>query len=187
MTSRAPALLFALLGALAALFAPLRGSAQSDESAEQQIKVAFLYKFGSYIDWPPNAFVGPDSPFVIGVLGADELADELSATVARRPVNGRLVIVRKLRRGAPVSGVQIIFVGKAESSRHPEIVAALKGQPVLIVTESDDAFKHGSMINFVSEGDKIRFDVDPAFAERGNIKISARLLSVARKVVSRSS
>jgi len=184
-----PAFAFLVLNALAAVLgiAPRECAAQSDDAAEQQIKVAFLYKFGSYVDWPPGAFTGADSPLVIGVLGADDLADELAATVARRPVNGRLVIVRKLRRGAPVAGVQILFVARAESARHAEIIAPLRGQPVLIVSESEDAFQHGSMINFVQVGDRIRFDVDPSFAERGNLKISARLLSVARKVVSRPS
>lgn len=184
-----PTFAFLVLNALAALLgiAPGECAAQSDDPGEQQIKVAFLYKFGSYVDWPPAAFAGPDSPLVIGVLGADELADELAATVARRPVSGRLVIVRKLRRGAPVSGVQILFVARTESARHAEVVAPLRGQPILIVTESEDAFQHGSMINFVQVGDKIRFDVDPSSAERGNLKISARLLAVARKVVSRPS
>jgi hypothetical protein len=185
----ASGLAFAALNALAATLAlaPAECAAQADEPAEQQIKVAFLYKFASYVDWPANAFAGPDSPLVIGVMGADELADELAAIVVRRPVNGRLVMVRKLRRGAPLTGVQILFVARAESARHAEIVAPLKGQPVLVVTESEQAFPPGSMINFVPVGDKIRFDVDPTFAERGNLKISARLLSVARKVVAKPS
>jgi hypothetical protein len=42
------------------------------------------------------------------------------------------------------------------------------------------------MINFVEIENKVRFDVAPAPAERDQLKISARLLSVARKVVPRS-
>jgi len=40
------------------------------------------------------------------------------------------------------------------------------------------------MINFVAVEDKVRFDVALPPAERGQLKISARLLAVARKVIS---
>lgn len=158
--------------------------AQSEEEAsETRVKAAFLYKFGGYIEWPASAFGRPDAPFMIGVLGADELADALTQIAAGRNVNGRPIVVRKLKRGAPLSGLHVLFVGRADGSRLAEVLAPVKGQPTLLVTESDEALARGSMINFVVVADKVRFDVAPASAELGNLKISARLLTVARKVV----
>jgi hypothetical protein len=55
--------------------------------------------------------------------------------------------------------------------------------PLLVVTEAQQGPPAGSMINFVSEADKVRFDVALAPAEQGGLKISARLLAVARKVI----
>ena len=66
-------------------------------------------------------------------------------------------------------------------------MAAAKGQPLLTVTESEEALELGSMINFVVVEDKVRFDIAPPPFESSNLKISARLLGVARKVVSKSS
>jgi hypothetical protein len=80
----------------------------------------------------------------------------------------------------------MLFIGQAESARLTEILAIAKGQSVLTVTESEDALSHGSMINFVSVDDKVRFDVALPQAERGALKISARLLAVARKVLTSS-
>ena len=54
--------------------------------------------------------------------------------------------------------------------------------PLLTVTESEEGLERGSMINFVSVEGRVRFDVGLPSAERGNLKISARLLSVARRV-----
>ena len=51
------------------------------------------------------------------------------------------------------------------------------------MTESDEGLAAGSMINFVVVDDKVRFDVALARAEQAGLRISARLLSVARKVV----
>jgi hypothetical protein len=158
--------------------------AQSDlRAAEYKVKAAFLYKFASYVEWPPEVFEGPESPFVIGAAGADALGDELAQVVAGRSIGGRPVVARKVRRGEPVIGLHILFIGRSDGGRPSDILASAKGRPVLTVTESEDAFALGSMINFVIVGDKVRFDVALREAEAANLKVSARLLSVARKVL----
>src|SRR6266480_2660061 len=149
-------------------------------------KAAFLYKFSAFVEWPLRAFAGPESSFTIGVIGADELAAQLEQIVKGRTVLERAVVVRRMRRGESVEGIQMLFIGQAEGARLAEILASAKGQSVLTVTESEDALSHGSMINFVFVDDKVRFDVALPQAERGALRISARLLAVARKVLTSS-
>lgn len=174
--------------ALAILFAlclapPCAQAQEEARAAEVRIKAAFLYKFCDYVEWPPAAFARPDSPFVIGVLAADAIADELARVVEQRTIHGRAVSVRKLKRGAPLAGLQMLFVGGADGTRLAELIAAVKGQPTLVVTESEGVHAPGSMINFILVDDKVRFDIAPQPAESGNLRISARLLAVARKVL----
>ena len=157
--------------------------AQSDlQTAEYKVKAAFLYKFASYIEWPSEVFERPESPIVIGVAGADPLSDELAQVVTGRSIGGRPVEVRKLRRGVPLNGLQILFIGRSDRGSS-DVLASAKGRPVLTVTESEDAFALGSMINFVIVDDRVRFDVALREAEMANLKVSARLLRVARKVL----
>ena len=52
-----------------------------------------------------------------------------------------------------------------------------------MVTESDEALAHGSMINFVAVDNRVRFDVALPQAQRRHLRISSRLLGVARRVV----
>jgi hypothetical protein len=163
---------------------PGQADAQADE---YRVKAAFLYKFGSYIEWPSGSFARTDSPVAIGVIAANTLADELAQIVAGRNVNGRPVLVRKLRPGDPIAGLHVLFIGRSDSGRLAEILAAARGRALLTVTESEEGLELGSMINFVVVEDKVRFDVAPPPPESGNLKISARLLGVARKVVSKSS
>jgi hypothetical protein len=163
---------------------PAQADAQADE---YRVKAAFLYKFGSYIEWPSGSFSRADSPVAIGVMGADALADELAQIVAGRNVNGRPVSVRKLRPGDPLAGLHVLFIGRSHGGRLGEILAAAKGRALLTVTESEEGLELGSMINFVVVEDKVRFDIAPPTSESSNLKISARLLGVARKVVSKSS
>jgi len=166
-----------------ALLVAINAIAQGERAGESQIKAAFLYKFGGFVEWPMRAFARPDSAFTIGVLGADAVAAELEQVAGGRTVQGRPIAVKKLRRGESLAGVHLLFVGQSESARLADILAGAKGQPLLLVTEAEDGLARGSMINFITVEDKVRFDVALPQAERGELRISARLLSVARKVI----
>ena len=168
----------------AALALPLAVAAQADgRPGEAQIKAAFLYKFGDFVQWPPAVFARPDAPFAIGVMGAEDVAAALEQLVADRTVQGRPVVVRRVRRGDALSGLHVLFIGHADAGRLAETLAAAKGQPLLTVTESDNAISQGSIINFVADESRVRFDVALPSAERGQLKISSRLLAVARRVI----
>ncbi len=171
-------LLLALQGL--ASFAWAADSAPSD--IEYQIKAAYLYKFATYVEWPPSAFAQATTPITIGVVGADEIAAELSKLKRGQPVNNRMVDVRLLKPGEPLIGVQILFIGRQESGRLKRLLDSIQSQPMLTVTESVGALGAGSVINFVRIDDRIRFEVSVVQAERSGLKISARLLSVAQKI-----
>jgi hypothetical protein len=53
---------------------------------------------------------------------------------------------------------------------------------VLTVTDSEGALAQGSMINFVLDDRRVRFDIALDTAERSGLKLSSRLLAVARDV-----
>lgn len=152
-------------------------------TAEYKVKAAYIYKIAAYVQWPKQALPESESALVIGLLGADRLADELQTVVADRRIGSHPVVLRKLRRGEPMTDIQILFIGRAESAAVPAILASTRNKPVLTVTELEIDFSAGSIINFVVMDDKVRFDVAPRQGELANLKISARLLTVARKIV----
>ena len=169
--------------ALALLFGGSSVRAESDTTtAEYRIKAAFLFKFVGFIDWPPAAFDRADAPFTIGVLGGPTLGNELEQIAAGRQVNGHPVRVRLLGRGDSSAGLQVLFVGRGEAARLNAAAVAADGTSTLVVSESDGALALGSAINFVVVDDKVRFDVALHSINRAGLKISARLLSVARVV-----
>jgi hypothetical protein len=161
-----------------------RVRAEDDSTvAEYRIKAAFLLKFLDFVTWPPLAADRADGPVVIGVLGASGLGDALQQVAAGRPVNGRPVQVRVLRDDESPNGLQMLFVGRAANGRVATIAAATERQPMLLVTESDAGLAPGGAINFVVVDDKVRFDIALRPAERAGLKISARMLAVARGVL----
>lgn len=155
-------------------------------ATEEQVKAAFLFKFGGYVEWPAQAFLRPDSPLDIGVIGDDGLADELARMAENRAVQGRAVVVRKVAGSDSLDGLHVLFVAERQQHRLAHIRTALRNGTTLIVTEGVPV-PDGAMIAFVVIDHKLRFDIALSPAEEAQLKISARLLSVARKVIGRPS
>lgn len=152
---------------------------------EYQVKAAYLYKFATYVEWPPSTYVQPDTPLTIGIIGAEEVAAELNHIRGTQPASGRTLDVRVLKPGESIAGVQILFIGRQENGRLKRLLDVIQSQPVLTVTESAGGLSVGSIINFLTIEDRIRFEVSVLNAEQNGLKISARLLGVAQKIEAR--
>ena len=167
---------------LSVLYAGAQAQAQVAGELERQVKAAYLYKFAGFVDWPDGSFARPDSPLVIGVAGADALAEQLELSVAGHSVNGRPVQVRKVRRGESLAGLHVLYLGALDKPVLQELLAASRGLALLTVSDSDEVYAMGSMINFVMADDKVRFDVALKPVAQAHIRISARMLLAAYRV-----
>jgi hypothetical protein len=176
--------------ALAALFVvcamPPQASAQRVDAQEASVKAAFLYKFAGYIEWPAEAFAAPDAPFVIGVMGADDIAAELARIVPGRNVGGHPVVVKKLRESDPVRGIHLLFVWRVEPGRLQQVLRASQREGAFAVTENAKGLELGAAINFVTE-ERVGFEVSLESAEKTGHRISSRMLTVARRVIPKAS
>ncbi len=157
-----------------------------DPALEAGVKAAYLYKFIGYVEWPAGAFDQPESPIIIGVAGAEPVLAELERLLPGRMVQWRGVIGRRIRPGEPLDGVHVLFVGRAASAVAGPWLDTQAGKPVLVVTEVPDGLDRGGTINFLLVGGKVRFEASLPAAERAGLKLSARLLAVAERVVSHS-
>jgi len=158
------------------------GRAQVPGELERQVKAAYLYKFAGYVEWPDGSFARPESPLVIGVAGADALAEQLELSVAGHSVNGRAVQVKKVRRGDALAGLHVLYLGALDKTALQEMLAASRSLALLTVSDSDEVYAMGSMINFVMAEDKVRFDVALKPVAQAHIRISARMLLAAYRV-----
>lgn len=149
---------------------------------EYDVKAAFLYKFCLYAEWPAQAFADADTPFVIGIVGPHQLAARVRKIVESRAIAGRPVAVRHIGTTASAGGSHLLFVAQSEHARMRPVITASEGQPVLLVTESDDGLDAGSVINFVVVNGRVRFEVAPEAAKQRGVRLSAQLLRVARTV-----
>ena len=170
---------------LAAAAAPASAQVVVDEAAaalERSVKAAFVFKFASFIDWPPEA-LPPDAPIRIGVMGEESIAREIHDAASSRTVEGRRVLAKRVEPGDSLEGVHILFMREPAFRKLADEVARLKPEAMLIVTESPGALERGSIVNFVVDDGRVRFDLSIEAAEARNLKLSSRLITVARRVV----
>jgi hypothetical protein len=156
--------------------------AQNEENAEYPVKLAFLYNFTKFVEWPPESYREASAPLAICIVGHDPFSPDLETELRTRKVGDHPVEVRPLRATDSVNACHVVFVPVTEKDHAEKIMKSLQGSNTLTVGESDGFAAMGGIINLVVEGDKIRFEVNPAAADRAGLKISAKLLSMAKIV-----
>jgi hypothetical protein len=147
--------------------------------SEYQLKTVFLLDFAQSVEWPANAFPGPASPFVIGVLGTDPFGPQLDALVRDKAVHRRSVIIERYHNIDELHHCNILFIGQTQPQELPRILAALRGRSVLTVSDADEAEQSGVMIQLFTASHRIRLRIDLAAAQAAKLVISSRLLRLA--------
>jgi hypothetical protein len=175
-----------LMAAGALVVSPNPTPAQSAPVTEYQLKAVFLFNFAQFVDWPPATFPDPHTPLVIGILGDDRFGSTLDETVRGEQVNDRPLVVQRYRRLDDVGTCQILFVSQSENDRLDQIVSALRGRNILTVSDAPDFALHGGMIQFVTDKNKIRLDINLDAAKAASLTISSKLLRPATIVSARS-
>lgn len=149
---------------------------------DHQVKAAMLYKFLGYTEWPATSFVSAQSPFRIWVLGTPVIADELREITARREINGRAIEIFHATSDRQLERPHLVFVGRPAEKYLPRLMSMAEQHSFLIVTENDTGLLNGSAINLRLIDGRIGFDVSLIGAQKSNLKLSSRLLSVAASI-----
>jgi hypothetical protein len=151
--------------------------AQQPKPSEYQVRAAYLYNFGKFVEWPATAT--NQVAFDICVLGQDPFTQTLDATLAGKTLEGKPVEIKNIAKPQEAAGCRILFIGSTQASHLREILAGLDQNPVLTVSDIPDFIQHGGMIQFVLEGERVRFSVNLANAESARLTLSSELLKVA--------
>jgi len=157
------------------------GIAGADEpSAEEyQVKAVFLFNFAKFVEWPAAAFKSGDDPFEICVLGRNPFGTQLEDVVRGKTVGKRTFVVRSVSTAKQAAGCHVVFVGGSEQKRVQPVIDELKGASILTVGESADFLENGGIVNFKIKDSRVRIEINSQCAERAQLRISSKLLSLA--------
>jgi hypothetical protein len=143
--------------------------------AEYEVKAAFILNFTKFVEWPPSAFASADAPLTICILGEDPFGRVFDQIVEGESVNGHKIVVARL----PVEQQKTCHVIYAAVSPATQPSSS---SPVLTIGEGDEFLRRGGMIAFVLDNRHVRFDINLKAATNAGLRLSSKLLSVARSV-----
>ena len=161
------------------LMLPLMTSAQSNE---YQVKSAFLLNFAKLVEWPETAFASTDSPVVVGILGDEAFTAAAATGLGSKQVGKRAVELRRLSSAGDARSCHLVFVSRAHAESQGDILSATRGRPSLTIGDDEGFVRKGGTIAFYDEGGKVRFAVNVGVAEGTGLRISSRLLGLAKIV-----
>jgi YfiR/HmsC-like len=169
------------LGVAVIGLALLTGDASAALS-EHRLKAVFLFNFTRFVEWPPSAFPAVDAPFVIGVFGQDPFGSDLDDVARGETVNGRRLLVKRVRTMQDAAACQLLFIPESERANIDEILAALTHSNTLTVSDLDGSAQRGAMIRLITDHDKIRMRINVEAARAAGLTISSKLLRASEIV-----
>lgn len=156
-------------------------SAQSKKPGEYDVKAAYLYNFGKFIKWPPK-LVSSEPVFPICILGTDPFGHTIDSIASGEALDGKRLSIVRVSSAIEAQPCRILFIGRSEQVRVGSILATVNKWPILTVSDMPDFLDHGGIIEFVMQGDRVRFQVNLAAAEHSGLLLSSELLKVAVSV-----
>lgn len=169
--------------AILVCLATAAGAVAQSKVDEYKLKAAFVFHFAEMTDWPADAFADSRNEITVCTLGTDPFDGQLENTLAGKAIGSRAIRVRHAKQTAEVRGCQIVFLGSGDMKKMGELITQIGAAPVMTVGESEGFLQQGGMFSFCLEGNKIRFEINVAPAERSGLKISSRLLLLAKNVM----
>jgi hypothetical protein len=149
---------------------------------EYQVKAAYLFNFGQFVEWPAQAWSSPGAPFAICVIGSDPFGTALDDVARGEVLDGHPLQVRRVARPEDVRDCHILFIGRSEAGRIGQTLQALQGRSVLTVTDIEGAESQGAMIVLRNDNQHIRMRINLGAAKAGRLVISSKLLRPAEVV-----
>lgn len=153
--------------------------AQQSRPNEYEVKAAYLFNFGRFVKWPTTTAPDKSGSFAVCVLGQDPFGTILDSTLAGEALDGKRVTTRRISKPQDAAACRILFISSAEKNHLKEILSALDEDGVLTVSDMPDFSQRGGMIEFVMDGDRVRFEINLANAENARLTLSSELLKVA--------
>ena len=156
--------------------------AQNPRPTDYEVKAAYLYNFGRFIEWPGKVTAAQGGSFTVCVLGRDPFGPRLDATLAGETIGGKTIVAKRISNADESGNCRILFLSLTDESRLDKIIADLDKKAVLTVSDAPQFVTRGGMIQFVLEGNRIRFEVNLAATRRAGLSLSSELLKVATAV-----
>ena len=152
---------------------------------EYRIKANFLATFPNSVEWPEDAFRSAKAPFLVCVAGVFPFGTSLAQATGAVLPHGRRVEVVWIHKEQDMRSCHILFVSHFEAKKYSKILQSVQGADVLTVGEASDFLDAGGVMAFSFREDALQFEVNLGAATGAHLKISSRLLAIAKRATNK--
>jgi hypothetical protein len=175
-----------LAGAVLSVALAVTVAFAQDQSLEYAVKATYLYKLGPFIEWPGVSPNDPAMTFKICIVGRDPFGQVLDRAVSGRLIANRKIVIIRLPLARSEDGCHVMYLTESSEQSVADALRAMKGQPILTVTENGVASEEKGIVNFVIRDNRVRFEIDDQAAAENGITISSKVLDLAVHVKRRA-
>jgi hypothetical protein len=146
-----------------------------------EVKAAFVFNFVKFVEWPTEA-TPSGAPLVLAVLGNDGIEESLRADARGKMINGHDLTIRRVTGSDDFSRLHLLFIGTQEQGRVADVVKRVNSTSVLTVSDVERFCQSGGAIALAMDQNRVRFDVNLDATDRARLRVSSKLLALARTV-----
>jgi hypothetical protein len=154
----------------------------NNDNKELRVKAAYIYNFTKFVYWDTEESDAAMNQLTISVIGADPIFNILE-DYAKKQTQGRIIKVKKISKEiSDISDCQLLFISNTEPQNLYTVLKQLEGSKTLTISDISGFSRRGGMIGFFIEDGRVKIEVNLNMIKKAGLKISAKLLEVARIV-----
>ncbi len=156
----------------------LNTHAADKKPTDYRIKAAFIYNFLKFIEWPANLH---ECSLTLCIFGDDPFGNNIKILEGKH-FGDKEILVKYISSIQDVKEGDILFIASSEKRNIKPLIDTISGLSILTVGDTKKYSENGVIINFYIERSKVRFKINVDTANRAGLKISSKLLNLAKIV-----
>jgi hypothetical protein len=146
---------------------------------EYHLKAAFVYNFAKFVEWPAR---DTREAFRFCLIGKDPFHGVLDELVRGKFLNSRPLLVVRIATAAQARSCPVLYVGEGDRPPPVDLLHEIGEWPVLTISERAGFLDAGGIIQLLVDDKRVRFEINAEAARRSGLRVSSRLMRLARSV-----
>lgn len=170
-------------------------SAASKEERLEKIKAGYLVNFIRFAQWPDESFESASSPVVVTLVGDSPFSDFTIRGLEKTAIGQRSLELRQIpleevdqvpidveKLRLELADVHVVFMSGLNPAHAEELVREILPKHTLSIGDHEMFARIGVMLALSTDDNKVVFYANSDAIKLSEVKLSSKLLRLARKV-----
>ncbi|MGC8926294.1 MAG: YfiR family protein [Myxococcota bacterium] len=144
---------------------------------EYQVKAALIYNFLRFVDLKEDRVV--NNEIHLCSFEKNPLNNEVKK-LDEKSIGDRKILFSEVHSDSEIHSCSVLLVDKRDTESLKRIIEVAYREGILLIGDTDGYGELGVVINMFIKDEKVRFEINLEAANKSDVKVSSRLLSVAK-------